>query len=354
MATVIVLGAGASVAEALTHHPKRDKDRPPLDADFFERAKRFAREPSLILRLESHAETIGHPSPFTEPTSLERYLGLLYFGLIHKPTRADISAYYTLLRLYNRELLATTNWIIGRKKGTLLRLVRTSLDHGALSAIVTFNHDLLAESALQALPPRICGHRWCLRHGYGFESGEVRTLRRTASTEVWPDCAAAEVPIPVYKLHGSLNWLFATRNLDPSVNLARQKKVIYITRRTKPRPDLTINLHDKGRRYYGWPVVVPPVYDKQGFIQQHLQTVWDRAFDALLNATRVIFFGYSFPTADYHARYFFRRLAAQNPALRTPVVINPDFSVATTCREVLAAERVETYLSVDHYLHNHP
>ena len=74
MATVIVLGAGASVCEAQTHHPKREKDRPPLDADFFERAKRFNREPHIIERLDEHASRIGYPSPFVSQTTLEQFL----------------------------------------------------------------------------------------------------------------------------------------------------------------------------------------------------------------------------------------------------------------------------------------
>lgn len=104
------------------------------------------------------------------------------------------------------------------------------------------------------------------------------------------------------------------------------------------------------RQFYLWPVVVPPIYEKQGFIRNHLQAAWDRASAALAAADKVVFFGYSFPAADHHARFFFEGLANRNPRLKRPYVINPDFRVVQTAWEVLGAEAVYACSGLDEYL----
>jgi hypothetical protein len=347
---ILVIGAGASVAEALARHTKWGKDRPPLDMDFFARAKEAAREPSLVRRVAEHAARVGHVNPFESlsPTSLEHYLGLLYFSLLHQPSAEDKAAYFDLLRLYNRELLSTTNWLIGRKRGPLEMLIRRELSQGADDlAIVTFNHDLLIENALASLPPRDYGTRFCIHHSYSLPD-DVSGLFVKGS-ELWDRCSGEHNEVVrIFKLHGSLNWVFTTRDLNPSLNLAQTKKKIEVLWLKRPRADLRVRRGQ--RRFYLWPVVVPPIYEKQGFIRNHLQNAWDGATKALSRADRVLFFGYSFPPADHHARFFFEGLASTNEKLRHPIIINPDFHVAQTAREVLRAESVRSYGSLDAYL----
>jgi len=354
MNTVVVVGAGASVAEATAHHTKWDRDRPPLDLDFFLRAKAAAREPSLVRRIGEHAADVGHTDPFSAktPTSLEHYLGLLYFRLLQKPTVADKSAYFDLLRLYNRELLSTTNWLVGRKRGPIEKLLRLELSQPDVNlTVVTFNHDLLIESALSALPVRQFGQRFCLRHSYGrFES--VTDSLQNRGADMWEFCSGGHAPVvSICKLHGSLNWVFATRDLTPSVNLAQAKrKKVYVLRHMRPRPDMRVDLPGSRRSYYLWPLVVPPIYEKQSFIRSHLQGAWDNATAALEAADKVVFFGYSFPAADHHARFFFEAIANRNQNLKRPHVINPDFGVVQTAWEVIGANRVHAYRDIEEYL----
>src|SRR5207253_1203322 len=56
--TVLVVGAGASVAEAKGFRPKRDRDHPPLDADFFARAGRHTAD-SRLSPIVNHAADLG-------------------------------------------------------------------------------------------------------------------------------------------------------------------------------------------------------------------------------------------------------------------------------------------------------
>jgi hypothetical protein len=255
------------------------------------------------------------------------------------------------LRLYNRELSATTNWMIGRKRGPIETLLRIELARGPSSlTVITFNHDLLVENAVTNLPPRRFGTRWCLDHGYGFSPADVDRVKVAGATDVWPGCAGHDqLQIPILKLHGSLNWVFATRDPNPSLNLATQKKPIYVLDACRPRAGLLIRLGRARRRFHTWPVVVPPLFEKLTFIQHHLTQVWALAEQALLTADRIVFFGYSFPAADHHSRFFFERLATQNEALRWPTIINPDFDVVRFSSDILASNGVRAYRSFDDF-----
>jgi hypothetical protein len=102
--------------------------------------------------------------------------------------------------------------------------------------------------------------------------------------------------------------------------------------------------------WYMWPLIVPPVYEKHSYITGELKRVWDSAGDVLRRATRVVFWGYSFPRADLHARYFFTALAHDNPALRAPVLINPDPRSQDELWTVLQPEKVSHYRSVEAFL----
>lgn len=95
---------------------------------------------------------------------------------------------------------------------------------------------------------------------------------------------------------------------------------------------------------------MPPIYEKHGLIRNELEGVWSRADEALRACSRVIFWGYSFPRADLHARYFFQAAAQANAALREPVLINPDPGSHAELCEVLGPGKVSYYHDVKDYL----
>jgi hypothetical protein len=105
---------------------------------------------------------------------------------------------------------------------------------------------------------------------------------------------------------------------------------------------------------YGWPGPIDVIRDEsprwEEGITGVLKSVWDDAATALSKATSVIFWGYSFPRADLHARYFFSAAANLNEALRKPVLINPDPQAEDEIWHVLQPERVTHYRDVEAYL----
>jgi hypothetical protein len=352
--SVLVLGAGASVAEAMWHRPKRDRDHPPLDATFF---RRVSRHPSpLLSRVVQHADRLGEADLLASdpPVSLEQHFGRLFFDMQTDPGTSTNAAYYDLIRLYSDELLSTTSWMSDKRSGPLRRVIEAELRRSQKLAIVTFNHDLLIENALVHVPSRTLGNVWCTQHAYGL--GNLNTIEDESSDTFSMDCPGhPDEHVPVYKLHGSVNWVFKTAAANPPAEATRRKRELLIWTNRTIRPNVRnvtwTSPSGKGRgRWYLWSLIVPPIYEKGGFIRHELKGVWDSAAELLEEADRVIFWGYSFPRADVYSRYFFQRASKRNDALRRPVLINPDPASHHELWSVLQPISVEHYRDVRGYL----
>lgn len=311
--TVLVMGAGASVSEAMGFRPRRHTDHPPLDATFFRRVENHA-APALLNRVKRHAQEIGAPD-LSASVSLEEHLGRLYFDMRNAEGDETRRAYYDLVRLYYTELITTTNWLIGRA-GSVKRVIARELGETDKLSIITFNHDLLAESAISELPVSRYGHAKCLGCAYEFPKAPPTIENRTAKFDF--TCPPGGQPhISLYKVHGSVNWVFRTRAPYPPSDITRsdaRRMFVWINRQL-PAHETTLRT---GRLWHMWPLIVPPIYEKQGLIRNELQEIWRRAGEAMKSATRVLFWGYSFPRADLHARYFFQSAAHANPGSTTP------------------------------------
>jgi hypothetical protein len=222
---------------------------------------------------------------------------------------------------------------------------RWSFGENQVISIVTFNIDLLIEATLEILTRSRPG-RWTLQRAYGFND-PLDVL--TGPGEDFPT-EDGPVDIPLYKMHGSVNWLFRTRDYYPPADLMAQPRKIWLlsdriigTRRASYQPP-------RGRRWPLFPLIVPPVYEKHLLIRNNLGEVWSSAHAALLDASRVVFWGYSFPSADTHARHFFQSLSDQNVALKSPVLINPDPAAAQALWAVLRPRQIEHYQDALAYL----
>jgi hypothetical protein len=358
---VLVLGAGASLAEAIGHHPKRDRQHPPLDMNFFMRvARRIIAERSplsarhqMLNRIIARATALGQSDLCGSgpAVSLEAHLGRLFYDMNSSANTANIQAYYDLVRLYNSELLDTTNWMIGRN-GVIRRLVDRELRKGRVS-VVTFNHDLLIENALATLSPARHPGAWCLRHAYGFDFDSEHLISDPSPKYDLHCTGHRDRHIPIFKMHGSCNWIYRTRNVYPSAQVARGDRAIFLwaNRQLSQSTHMARSGGGAGRtRWHMWPLIVPPVYEKHSYITGELKRVWDSAGDVLRDATRVVFWGYSFPRADLHARYFFSALAHQNGALRSPILINPDPRSQDELWAVLRPRKVSHYRDVTAFL----
>lgn len=350
--TVLVLGAGASLAEAITRRPKRTKEHPPLDSTFFRNARRH-RNVELLHQVEAQAATLGERdlTGDSPPVSLEAHLGRLYFEINHNPLRASTQAYFDAVTLYAWEITATTNWMMG-KPGLMKKVIQNELRAGRRVSIVTFNVDLVAENALHCLTSGRPGAQWCLNKTYGFSPEKESLVYGGRDYEDEFDYNGGLSEIPLFKMHGSVNWVFIHGNRHPPAELvsAKDRPFYVMTNQQLPQRALRLKRPTDRRFYYVSPLIIPPVYEKHGFIKRHLQDVWDGASQVLREASRVLFWGYSFPRADTHARHYFQGLSRENTALQNPITINPDAAAETALWSVLKPRSVQHFRSAEDYL----
>ena len=103
--------------------------------------------------------------------------------------------------------------------------------------------------------------------------------------------------------------------------------------------------------WYCWPLVVPPIYDKQRITGMRLlQRVWDRASAAIMDADRLVLFGYSLPDADVLSRQLLRTAVRRNASLQCIDCLNPDATIVVKLRQLLDAPVIRLYRDVPSYL----
>jgi hypothetical protein len=156
------------------------------------------------------------------------------------------------------------------------------------TAIITFNYDLALEYALRVRRVEI---------DYGLNSS---TKNSNA--------------IPIYKLHGSLNWTLSGPLNEIEVFSVQQLPAESYWRRygvyENPlcRPIDTMELlHGPdgwGNKPIPEPLIVPPTWSKEHY-HEVLKSVWYNASKALSSAENIFIIGYSLPPSDQFFRSFF-------------------------------------------------
>jgi hypothetical protein len=68
-------------------------------------------------------------------------------------------------------------------------------------------------------------------------------------------------------------------------------------------------------------VIVPPSYFKD-ISNLYLSLVWNRAFQALKGADRIVFCGYSFPDADMHVKFLIKRAQLNRDQQSVPLRVD--------------------------------
>jgi hypothetical protein len=289
---------------------------------------------------------------------MEQFFADIYYSVAGSgSTSPALPVFIETMRLYRRVLAQTTNWASGLGRvGALDRLLRYEKDtaSGALT-VVTFNHDLLLES-VAAKMPRTSG-RWCLRSLYGNISLQGLNWSKVRAYPNHKTGCPDEPPFEVLKLHGSMNWLMQSPTLTPAYGTLfppqRTNRKIWVANRRDividPRRSATAK--PGGRSWNLWPLVVPPIYDKQRVTGMRLlQQVWDLARDRIRHADRLVLFGYSLPDADVLARQMLRTAVRENAAIQCVDCINPDASIAMKIREVFDVPVVKLYANVVAFL----
>lgn len=341
MKTTILVGAGATLAEALPSQPPRDR-RPPLDATFFElcRLAKLDGRSSIQRYMKKHYGL----DPFTPGHRMEEVFNYIYSDAFAQPPTDDaLATYWSLLQMYRTAIARTTNPLPGTSRfgiGALLRFLWRH-DSSREFTFVTFNQDLVIEKALHSAikTNRYASVPWNIEEAYGMAFSE--TLVNT--TRPRPFDSNGLFSIPVLKLHGSLNWVYTVRSgTDPRNSIRNPSGGL----RLLNQPDVPVGRINTGphagrrRRNDLLSLVVPPIYEKASRYQAALQPVWDRARQALESADELVIFGYSFPDSDFSARSMLRQSYHKNPNLKEVQIIDLDPGIASRIAAFLGASSV--------------
>jgi hypothetical protein len=334
MKTLVIIGAGATRAEAEASKATADQI-PPLDTDFFLLAERHG--------LKTHLDTVQAfmQSNFSFDISsdprprMEEAFGLVYTTTTSAPAppRA-IEAFESLCRIYVRVIANSTNWLEPALTGPLCRLLEWCAKDGPLS-VLTFNQDIVTEKALTTLTAANPGIRWFPKDGYGLVFSMLTTPTGSPPhfKNVFPIGGPTDATtVPVHKPHGSLNWYVRTTKANRVPSRMSRDKRIFCTRRRRIDTTMTSTFQTASglgrKKFYTWPVIVPPIFEKSTFLGGALASVWNTAWDELVSAERIVVYGYSFPDADQQSRSLFLRAASQRTTRPLLYSVNPSFTSA--------------------------
>lgn len=293
MKTAIFLGAGASAGEGAPlqsdlfreyFKSAKDRLRPDETHSTYSRLSSFFRNMFGISVWQDDLGSISFPT-------FEEALGILDLAELRKESFQDYSfANYPAesdrdVRFIRMHLIALMARIIKEKleksKGIHKLLIENLLKRSLLNNtfFITTNYDILIDNAL-------LNFRTKVKIDYGLDFANIDDL----NTSERPDPSG----IKLYKLHGSLNWLYcATCN------------TLKLTPFKKSYSDFVPSCPNC-RSFYS-PIIVPPTFFKD-MSNVFLSTIWNKAENSLREAENIVFCGYSFPDADMHIKYLLKRI----------------------------------------------
>lgn len=361
MRICIILGAGASYANGSHFRPVRQQQTlPPLDYTFFGKISDL--QIPIPTELWTYATALPTGNPFREGGRMEEFLRDLFHDFLSQsddPNAPTVKAYRQLIEMYAGVLRRTTDWMrqAGYTGGPVGRFIAAAADVADHVDVITFNHDLVIENEI--FKRARLRKRWCIHRSYGkFAAG--RTFLTTAGQPLFPahDDAVCDHshPIVIHKMHGSLNWYIRTRGRNPTPGILTgrvQTPDVMISDERCVREIRHVQMRPTGagrRRWYVWPVIVPPIYAKQSLIQSFMPSVWSDARTALEACDRMVFLGYSLPPADIEAEKLFQRAAKNNDALPWVGVVDPSTAVISRFANLMPTIPLRRYPSAGSFL----
>lgn len=165
------------------------------------------------------------------------------------------------------------------------------------TGFVSLNYDILIDKALMEPYPE-----YHLDYGVDFTNYE----KEGDWTRPEPQKA-----VFLYKLHGSLNWLYCPTCVSLTI-YPDKKRVAELV--FKPE-----NCDVCGSEMI--PIIIPPTFFKV-MSNFYLQEIWRKTENALKQAKRIFFCGYSFPDADIHIKYLLKRVEINRGSTPEIFIIN--------------------------------
>lgn len=359
MTRALVLGAGATLAEALRQRGANGKQPlPPLDRGFFRAVSGIGvRRTDLDTVADYLDREHGIDCLSSRWDSMESVLIRIVSDCLmtNDPVKKqDVTDVFTaLMRLYARGLLDTTSWMKALRTNFLYRCFAAWLrDVGDSNDIhvLTFNHDLEVEKTLTAIGNvrryKKYGGTLSLPYSYGSQLVQARTFGPGRVERFDVSNTEPTHYVWLFKLHGSLNWASVHDSADPPFNevLSSTRDLRWTSRTTIPS---AMRIRENGQTRYAVPLVVPPVHNKASIMPPALTSLWEEAEVALQEADEVTLVGYSCPDADAEAENLLRRGLRQNGSPNLLTIVNPDSSSVGRFAEIVPGVPIRYFPSLD-------
>ena len=293
--TVFILGAGATRGARRHKLLKRKRLKPPLNSDFFQVARTYARAQGADSADEKRLERLNRffraYLPMKQQNlNMETAFSLLFmakdFPHIYGPIRGrhrkagDRPEIEDFLRLTYNILTAFDG--SSNDKTAYDRLVSRL---GPNDTLITLNYDTLLDSALVR-------RGWNPKVGYCLVGGKRKVNWKPKTLDTDTDMGK----VCLLKLHGSLNWF--VRGSFNNLSAVFTKKTVRVE---KPRKN-EIQGHVRQ--------IVPPIYGKV-FGHDHWRSLWSKAYHSLCEAETLIVIGCSLVDTDFHLRALLGRVTQQ-------------------------------------------
>lgn len=168
--------------------------------------------------------------------------------------------------------------------------------------VLTTNYDILAERGIRHVP-----RKRIPRPGFHYGDGPEHLEGGGYPSYTHIQKIAISGHVPLLKLHGSVSWSYRNGRL--------------------------IHYHDCRPAIRGDAALVAPVTEKR--LPEFLRPTWDRAHEALTQAQKWIFVGYSLPEYDHLVVDLLRSCSGHHPEIH---IFDPDPSVADRYTYLLGAQ----------------
>ncbi|ADB31256.1 hypothetical protein Kfla_2177 [Kribbella flavida DSM 17836] len=170
--------------------------------------------------------------------------------------------------------------------------------------IITFNYDLLIERAVRHL--RLCA---TLGDLYGIS---ITSRHPPGTALAFSAGRPAKDLLTLYKLHGSVNWLYNGLGAPPTDPITLSQELnSWQTSTRRPYDDSWEDdawRHSPGYRFINsglQPLIVPPAGTKNDFYKNRaLRAQWSHASKAIGRSSGLTVMGFSFPASDSQVRDF--------------------------------------------------
>ena len=182
-----------------------------------------------------------------------------------------------------------------------VRQIRSSTNQ---STIITLNYDDLIERSCERVQKK---------YRYGFKKRGYDgyfDIDQSDYVGAMLDTDEDETSMPIYKLHGSYNWL--TENGNGSVRLFSDMQRFFSNK----------SFWGGGEWVKHGLVIEPPTIDKM-YAGRVLSVIWGRAYESLVSATSITVIGYSFPENDGYVKYLLMASLSDNDALEKFTIVDP-------------------------------